>query len=71
MTGGDVSLDVEDGRGSRGWPGVEDVADTMMCCSVHLPLEPRVRLFLLKYYRTFCMCFGWAAVLIGVCCCCH
>lgn len=46
VTRGDVSLDVEDNRGPNDWPQLSDVTADMLKFSVHLPLEPKVRVVL-------------------------
>ena len=43
ITLGDVSLDVEDNLGPDDWPHVSDITTEMLCNSVHLPLDPKVR----------------------------
>jgi hypothetical protein len=42
VTGGDVSMDVEDQLGPYDWPTIGDVTADMLMHSVHLPLEPKV-----------------------------
>lgn len=46
VTRGDVSLDVEDHRGPDDWPSVSDVTSDMLMYSVHLPADPKVRIYL-------------------------
>jgi phosphatidylinositol 4-kinase len=41
VTGGDVSLDVEDNRSPYDWPGIEDLSIDMLKHSVHFPLVPQ------------------------------
>ena len=50
VTGGDVSMDVEDQLGPYDWPTIGDVTADMLMHSVHLPLEPKVRLVVFNRY---------------------
>ena len=40
VTRGDVSLDVEDNRGSYDWPTLGDITHDVLKYSIHFPLEP-------------------------------
>lgn len=40
VTRGDVSLDVEDNRGSYDWPTLSDITQDVLKYSIHFPLEP-------------------------------
>ena len=42
ITKGDVSLDVEDGRGPDEWPNHADISTGFLQYTVHLPLDPKV-----------------------------
>jgi hypothetical protein len=44
VTRGDVSLDVDDHLGADDWPRMSDITADMIQYSVHLPMDPKVRI---------------------------
>ena len=49
ITRGDVSLDVEDQRGPDDWPLTTDITSDVLMYSVHLPVDPKVRILLFRF----------------------